>query len=295
MKVVVTGGAGFIGSHVVELFLSKGHKVVVIDDFSAGKKENLLSHENLTICNLSVTENVEQQCEGADVIVHLAANPAMQYSIQHPLETSLVNLFGTINMLDIARRQKIKRFVFGSSCAVYGDPEVPTPETAPIKILSPYAEQKWQSERWCTYYQNNYDLSTIILRFFNVYGPRQNNDSAYAGVITKWINLIRNNQQPAVYGDGEQTRDFVHVTDVAQAIYQAATSIATGTYNIGSGQGISINQALTNVLKMLNSSIKPQLQPALEETRDSKADITKAKTLGWQPKMSFEEGIQTLR
>jgi len=295
MNILVSGGAGFIGSHVVELLLENNHNVTVIDDFSTGKRENLPKNNNLIIVEQSITDNMDVVCEGIDVIIHLAANPAIQFTITNPVESTKINLFGTINLLDAAKKNNVKRFVFASSCSVYGEPTVPTSESNPIDILSPYAEQKYQSERWCDYYQKQCQLSTIALRFFNVYGPRQNPDSQYSGVITKWLTLIKQNKQPAIFGDGEQTRDFIHVKDIARAIYAAATTKETGVFNIGSGSSVTINKVIANILKMNNSSLEPLHKPAIKETRHSQANITKAKKLGWQPTITFEEGIKTLR
>lgn len=303
MKYIVTGGAGFIGSHLVDRLLGDGHEVVVIDDFSTGREENLAQHQhnkNLTIVRRSVIDNLDDLFNGQNVaaIFHLAAIPSVQLSIKEPYHTHKVNVNGTVNLLQYSRDYGVKRFILASSAAVYGDQlSLPHQEDLPVKPLSPYALHKLIGEQYLKLFNQLYGLATVILRCFNVYGPRQNPNSEYAGVICKFIDRIKNNQPITIYGDGEQSRDFVFIDDVVQA-YLLAVTQPTARYlatpiNIGSGQAITINK-LAEVIQQVSGQ-KTEIKHGLSvvEVRHSVADITKAKDLlNWQPRTSFSEGLQ---
>lgn len=298
---VVTGGAGFIGSHIVDELLNDGHRVTVIDDFSSGRAENLSQHaknKHLTVHHRSVCEDLSDifQNNTFDGVFHLAALLQVEYSMQHPVQTNHVNVNGTLYLLELCRKFGVKRFVFTSSCALYGDPELlPTPEHEEPKPVSPYAAQKLIGEHYCTLYNKIYGMETIMLRYFNVYGPRQTT-SGYAGLIPAFMSMLLNNEAPTIYGDGEQTRDYVYVTDVAKANLAAAYSenkdLFGTAFNIGSGHVYSVNNISKHIVELSNKPIKPHKGPARIEPRSAQADIARAETfLKWKPQMYFEQGL----
>lgn len=300
---IVTGGAGFIGSHLVDQLLADGQGVVVIDDFSTGRPANLASHQqqpNLWVIKRSVTDNLDDvftQYQPAAVF-HLAAIPSVQFSIQNPAQAHDVNVNGAINLLNNCRQFKVKRFVFASSSAIYGDqPQLPNVETMPANPLSPYALHKLVVEQYAKLFSNLYELQPVLLRFFNVYGPRQNPAGEYAGVISKFIDQLLRGQTPVIYGDGQQSRDFVYVADVVRALISAGNLKAgpaiSQPINIGHGQSFSVNQITAELIKLSGAEVAPQHGPAVIEPRQTLADITKAQTwLGWQPQFSLADGLR---
>lgn len=303
MKYLVTGGAGFIGSHLVDRLLTEGNQVVVVDDFSSGREENLVQHQhnkNLTIVRRSVNDDLTDLFNGQNInaVFHLAAIPSVQLSIKNPVHTHQVNVDGTVNLLQYSRDYGVKRFILASSAAVYGDqPILPHQEDLPVKPLSPYALHKLIGEQYLKLFNQLYGLETVILRCFNVFGPRQNPNSEYAGVICKFIDRLKINQPLTIYGDGEQSRDFVFIDDVVQAYLSAATQPTTNhlasPINIGGGRALTVNK-LINVLQEVSGQ-KTEIKhgPAVVEVRHSIADITKAKNLlSWQPKVDFKGGLQ---
>lgn len=295
---VVTGGAGFIGSHLADRLLSDGNKVIVIDDFSLGKKENLFSHDNLIILERSVTEDLREELKKhmpITAIFHEAALPRVQFSIAQPWESHVANADGTLNMLIIAKDLGIKRFVFASSSSVYGDQKIPLQEIMVPKPISPYALQKYLGEHYCRLFFELYQLETISLRYFNVFGPRQNPDGAYAGQIPKFFDKFLKGVVPVINGDGEQTRDNTYVDDVVEAniLASQATSGFGDYFNIGGGHNHSVNATTELILKLIKSDIKPTHGPSVIEPKNTLADISKAKSvLGWEPKTDFETGLQ---
>ena len=296
---IVTGGAGFIGSHLTDRLLADGHRVIVIDDFSLGKKENLPKHENLILIEKSVTDDLRTALKKylpIAAVFHEAALPRVQFSIAYPWESHVANADGTLNMLLIARDLGIKRFVFASSSSVYGDQQIPLVETMHPKPISPYALQKLIGEHYCRLFFELYQLETISLRYFNVFGPRQNPDGAYAGQIPKFFDKLIRGETPVINGDGEQTRDNTYIDDVVAANILAAErreGVWGEFLNIGGGHNTSVNATTEYILKITGSKIKPTHGPAVVEPKNTLADISQAKRLlGWEPRADFEEGLK---
>jgi len=295
MKFAVTGGCGFIGSNLVEE-LSKQHEVVVIDDLSSGSLKNI---ENLDVefVRGSITDlgMLKKVFKDVDVVFHLAALVSVQESIEDPIKTNNVNVNGTLNVLIAAMDNNVEKVVFSSSCAVYGDTDkLPISEGVKPNPKSPYAVTKLAAEKYCKVFHEIYGLKTIILRYFNVYGPKQDVNSEYAAVIPKFIERILNGKPPIIYGDGKQTRDFVFVKDVVKANLIAAKSNKTGTFNIASGEGLSI----VNLAKIISEIVGKNLKPIYDKPREgdirhSVGDISKAKSvLGFEPEYTIEEGLK---
>lgn len=296
-KILVTGGAGFIGSHLVKRLLKKGCRVTVIDDLSEGKWENLPNHPELVKHKGSILNNVSGLVAGQDVIFHLAAIPWPQKSLAKPWQTHKMNVDGTLNLLLAAQKHEIKKFIFSSSYTVYGNQNSSVlNEDMKPNPLTPYSLQKLIGEQYCQLFSNLWKLDTICLRYFNVFGPGMRVNGPLATVLPKFARLISRNKRPIINGDGKQTQDFIHVEDVVNANILAAWSSVSGEiFNIGSGRSISIN----NVVKMLNlllkKNIEPIYRPAVVETRAALSDNTKAgKLLGWTPKIEFEQGLKTM-
>lgn len=249
MKVLVTGGAGFIGSHVVDKLMIDGHDVVVLDNLSTGNMSNFEHHLNESRFHFFKGDirqvlTVEKAIDGADAVIHAAAIVSVPLSIENPVLTNEVNVLGTLNLLEASIKAKVKRFVYVSSCAVYGDAaKLPIDEGALVRPLSPYASSKLAAEEHCTVFFENHGLETVRLRYFNVYGPRQA-ASEYAGVMVKFLERIRRDQPPIIFGDGEQTRDFVYVDDVVAATLLALNrdGVAGNVFNIGTGEVVTINK-----------------------------------------------------
>ncbi len=302
-SVLVTGGAGFIGSHVTDRLVKEGYVVRIIDNLSTGKLNNIQGHIDSGIVDFVEGDirdfaRVKKTLEGIDVVVHLAALVSVPLSIENPDLTFDNNLMGTLNLLRASVNASVDRFLFISSCSVCGNPEVlPVTEEANTNPISPYAESKLIGERYCLGFNERKLLRSVALRFFNVYGPRQvMND--YSGVITRFINNIWNKQQPVIYGDGMQTRDFVNVLDVAEAVLASIKNAhAEGQiFNIGSGKPTSINELAKTILDLSGSYSKVRHETNREgDIKDSYADISKAKRiLGYEPKVSLKDGLQSL-
>ena len=292
-KIIVTGGAGFIGSHIVEALVASGHEVHVVDDLSAGQKDRVPASAILHVADIRDRAAIEPLFSGVDYVFHLAAIPQVQYSIEHPEETEKVNVDGTLNVLEASRKAGVKRVIYSASSAAYGDQTVmPLVETMPAKPKSPYGAQKYIGEVLCQAWTATYGLPTVSLRYFNVFGPRQSDKGAYASVIAHFLKQKREGKPLLVIGDGEQTRDFVNVRDVAQANLLAMTSGTVGrgeVINIGTGKKYSVNY----IASLFGGPVEhapPRIEP-----RDSLADISKAKELlGWEPKEEFEPSIKEL-
>jgi UDP-glucose 4-epimerase len=296
MKFVVTGGAGFIGSHIVEA-LAESHEVVVIDNFSSGKWENLsMFADSINAIQGSITDLplLKDACKGADGIFHLGAIASVARSVDDPFITHETNLTGTLNVLLAARDCRVKKVVFASSSAIYGEePTQPKREDMCPAPRSPYAVSKLAGEYYCNVFSELFGVKTVSLRYFNVFGPRQDPHSEYAAVIPKFITRILNNQPPLIFGDGKQTRDFIYVKDVVQANMLAMQSSITGTFNIGSGQSTDLNTLASSLEKIMKVSLSPVYdKPRSGDIRDSVSDITAAKKfLGYQTEYSFEKGL----
>lgn len=299
---LVTGGAGFIGSHLVEALVARGRKVRVLDNFSTGRWENLSAvQDRIEVIEGDIRDPlaVRQAMDGVDVVAHLAAIVSVERSIQDPRETMDVNVGGTLNLLEEARRAGVSRFLFASSAAVYGDhSELPLCEDLPLCPLSPYAASKVAGEALGRAYWVSYGLPTAILRFFNVYGPRQDPQSPYSGVISIFVGRMRRGLPPIVYGDGLQTRDFVYVEDVAAALIRAGErdGAAGAVVNVALGKETSVLRLVTLLNQALGTALEPEFAPPRAgEVRRSAGDPGRARAvLGWQPTVGLAEGLSRL-
>jgi len=295
MKVVVTGGAGFIGSHLVDVLIARGDMVHVVDTC----KNRRVDRENpqasyFTCVDVRDAIALAQVMYGAEVVFHTAALPRVQYSIEHPQETNDVNVGGTLNVLEAARKAGVKRVIYSSSSSVYGMSEkLPLSEKGPTNPVSPYGVQKLMGEMLCQTWSRTYALQTVCLRYFNVYGPRLDPEGDYALVIGIFLRQLREGKPLTITGDGTQTRDFTHVSDVVRANLLAATSQNVGggeVINIGAGRSVSINE-LASMFGGSREYITPRLEP-----HDSLADTSKAKRLlDWNPSIPIETGIAELK
>ena len=293
-KVIVTGGAGFIGSHIVDALINEGYEVHIVDDLSAGKKENVNEKAILHTIDIRDKEKLMPIFEGAKYVFHEAAMLRVQYSIENPVETNEVNVVGLLNVLEASRLNKVERLIFASSAAVYGDQDkCPQSEEMSVSPLSPYAAHKYIGEVYLKLYTRIYGLQTVSLRYFNVYGPRLDPEGAYPLVIGYFLKLLKENKPLTITGDGNQTRDFVHVSDVVRANLLALKSEKVGkgeVINIGTGNQYSVNQ-IAELIGGPKEYIPPRVEP-----RATQADIKKAKELlGWEPNVSIEEGIGELK
>jgi len=293
MKIIVTGGAGFIGSHIVDALIEKGHDVHIVDDLSAGKKENVNEKAILHILDIRDREKLIPIFDGATYVFHEAAIPQVEYSIKHPVETNDINVNGLLNVLEACRVNKVKRVIFASSCAVYGDQDtLPIVESMLPSPISPYALHKYIGERYMKLYSKIYGLETVCLRYFNVYGPRQSVDGSYPLVIAKFLDLKNKGEKLMIVGTGENTRDYIHVWDVARANIFAMESENVGkaeVINIGSGYQTSVRK-IAELVGGEVEHVAPRLEP-----KSLQANIKKAKDLlNWEPTITLEKGIEEL-
>ncbi len=293
MKYIVTGGAGFIGSNLVDLLITKGHEVLVIDNFSSGKKENCndkASYHEIDLSEQSNFNKIKEVLDGADGVFHLAALPRVQESIDNPLHFEKNNTLSTVNILKACSEKNIKRFVYSASSSAYGNTvSLPSREEDPIDPISPYAMQKYYGEVCCRMFNNVYGIETVSLRYFNVYGERQSLEGAYALVMCVFAKQRLNNEPLTIRGDGNQTRDFTHVQDIARANLLAMQSQKVGkgeVINIGNSDSRSVN----DIARMIGGptiNIDPVVEP-----KATLADNTKAKELlGWRPSIVIEEWV----
>lgn len=297
MKALVTGGAGFIGSNIVKLLVEERHSVVVLDNLSSGYRENLdpFPGVELVIGDVRDEGAVVRAVRGAEVIFHLAASVGNKRSIEHPIEDSEINVVGTLRVLEAARTAGVRKVVFSSSAGIFGELKtLPIQEDHPVEPDSPYGASKLAAEKMCLAYAKLYHLDALCLRYFNVYGPNQRFD-AYGNVIPIFVFKMLRGEPITIFGDGEQTRDFVNVRDVAQANLQAGKSVGvSGAFNIGSGSRITIN----NLVERLQAAggIRPTVQygpPRPGDVRDSLADIRAAqKAFGFMPHVDMNQGLQ---
>jgi UDP-glucose 4-epimerase len=292
--VIVTGGAGFIGSHVVDLLVERGYRVRVVDSLVAGKREHVNKHASLEVIDIRDFDALLPEFQEASTIIHLAACPQAPYTVEHPLETHNINLTGTLNVLEAARQAGVPRVVYASSSAIYGDLEtMPLREDMPAQPVNPYGVHKYAAEQYMTLYATLYGLQTISLRFFNAYGPRLDPNGPYALVIGKFLQCLAEGEPLPVTGDGQQTRDFVYVRDLAQAVVYAAEEPGLGdgdVINVGSGIATSILE-LAQTLGGTTTFAPPRTEP-----RHSRADIARARELlGWYPATSLTDGLAQLR
>jgi nucleoside-diphosphate-sugar epimerase len=301
MKFLVTGGAGFIGSHITERLLAGGHQVRILDNFSTGKRENIPVSDAVSVIEGDVGDfnTVREWMEGIEVVYHEAAIASVPETVGNPLGSERTNYRGTLNVLEASRQTGVRRVIFASTAAIYGDlPELPKTENMPVRPLSPYAVDKLASEHACQVYAQLYGLETVALRYFNVFGPRQDPSSPYSGVISIFADNISRGKQPNIFGDGEQTRDFVYVADVVEANIRAATAPAAAgkAINVATGSTITINELLHTVCRIQGAPFDPGYLPAREgDIRHSCADIALARTLlDWAPRVDFETGLRKL-
>jgi nucleoside-diphosphate-sugar epimerase len=300
MRYLVTGGAGFIGSNTVDELVRRGHGVVVVDDLSAGKEENLAdSRGKITFIKGSITdlETVQGATQEADYVIHLAARTSVPRSVKDPLETNRINIEGTLNVLLAARDNKVRRVVIAASSSAYGEtPTLPKKETMQPMPISPYGVTKYVAELYAFVFGRCYGLETVCLRYFNIFGPRQDPDSPYSGVLSRFATAFLDGGQPVVFGDGEQTRDFTYVENAVQANLLAceAPGVAGQTFNVGTGARISLNRTLELLRKISGKHLQATYDaPRDGDIRDSQADISRAKqSLGYEPSVEFEEGLQ---
>jgi nucleoside-diphosphate-sugar epimerase len=299
-RYLVTGGAGFIGSNVVRKLLELNHEVRVLDNFLTGKRENLaevLPQITLIEGDLRDLPTVLQACQDVDHVLHIAALPSVPRSVSEPLLSHDINITGTLHVLEAARQQQVKRVVFSSSSSVYGNTLVlPKHEDIPVYPLSPYATHKVSGEFYCHIYYTIYNLETVCLRYFNVFGPRQDPYSHYAAVIPRFISAFQTGEQPTIYGDGEQSRDFTYVDNVVSANIAAATApnVAGEIINIACGQRITINGLAHKIGNLLKKDVQPQYDPPRPgDVKHSLADISKAKKLlNYSDLVDLDTGLQ---
>jgi UDP-glucose 4-epimerase len=298
--VLVTGGAGFIGSHITKELSRKGYDVRILDNLSSGRKENL-KEINAEIINGDIRDFsvVKKSLKGVDCVFHEAAMASVTKSIEDPILSDHVNVDGTLNVLVAAKDSGCKKVVFASSSSVYGNPiRLPISESHPLNPLTPYAVTKLVGEHYCRVFYENYGLESVCLRYFNVYGPRQDPKSEYAAVVPKFISSIKNNRQPMIFGDGNQTRDFVFINDVVQANILSMKHAGFGIFNVGSGSKTTVNELAEKIGRAMNSIIHPTHTGERKgDVRDSMSDITHArKVLGFSPKYTLEDGLkETIR
>jgi len=298
-NVIVTGGAGFIGSNLVKKLHEKNH-VIVIDDLSTGHLKNiqdLVTSKKIEFVQGSITDLalLQNTFKNIDYVFHEAAIPSVPRSVKDPFKTNFVNANGTLNVLLAARDNQVKKVIYASSSSVYGDtPTLPKKEDMKPCPLSPYAVSKLTAEYYCDVFTRIYQLLTISLRYFNVYGPSQDPTSEYAAVIPRFITNIKNDKSPIIYGDGSQTRDFTFVHDVVNANILAAESLSTGIFNIAGGKRISINDLAKEIVKLCNKEIEATyIEPREGDIIHSLADISKAKEgFGYTPKYKINEGLK---
>ncbi|MBI2035801.1 MAG: NAD-dependent epimerase/dehydratase family protein [Candidatus Liptonbacteria bacterium] len=293
-KVVVTGGAGFIGSNLADELVREGYAVHIIDDLSNGKRENVNPKAKLHVKSILDLKAIQPIIKGATYVFHLAALPRVQYSIRHPIETDKANVGGTLNVLVASVRGKVKRLIYSSSSSAYGDQKkLPLKETFAVNPKSPYGLHKYMGELYCRLWSEVYGLPTVSLRYFNVYGPRQSAEGAYALVIAKFLKLRSEGKPLSITGDGKQTRDFTSVHDVVRANILAAESKRVGrgeVINIGAGKNFSVLQ----IAKFIGGPIVHI--PARLEPRHTLADTALArKLLGWKPLVTMDEGIEEIK
>jgi UDP-glucose 4-epimerase len=300
VKVLVTGGGGFIGSNLVRALVERGDDVRVLDNFSTGQRANLAELANdveVVEGELRSYERVHAATRGVEVVFHQGALPSVPRSVQDPLTTSAVNVEGTLNVLLAARDEGVRRVVCASSSSVYGNSgELPRFETAHPDPISPYGVSKLAAERYCVSFSRVYPLETVALRYFNVFGPNQDPTSQYAAVVPRFITAIADGRPVEVYGDGEQRRDFTYVENVVDANVAAATAegVSGAVLNVATGRPTTVSELAETIGSLLGRSVERDEQPERTgDVRDSWADITRARELlGWEPRTGLEEGLR---
>lgn len=293
MRYLVTGGAGFIGSHITDRLITLGHQVVVIDNLLLGKREFVHSQADFHEVDIRNLEQIQPLFAGVDAVFHLAADPRLRLSIEDPVETHNVNVTGTLNVLRAAKQAEVKKMVFSSSCAVYGNQPLPISEEFAPNPLSPYGLQKLMGEQYCRLFFDLYGLSTVCLRYFNVFGPRKTAEGSYPMVIPIFLRCRKDGKTLQIWGDGNKTRDYVYVSDVVEAnILALRSEVNDGrAINIGSGRQISINK----IAAIIGGEVE-HIPPKPNEMEFIESDNKKAQELlGWKPSVKLEEGIELLK
>jgi nucleoside-diphosphate-sugar epimerase len=304
MRALVTGGAGFIGSHIAERLLGEGHAVRIYDNFSSGKRANvdvLGGRAEVIEADVRDSAALDRAAEGCDVVFHEAAVVSVPYSVAHPQETHDVNIQGTLNVLQAARARGVKRVVFACSAAIYGEePTLPKRETMAPAPMSPYGVEKIAGEYYLQTWSKLYGVDTVSLRYFNVFGPRQDPTSAYSGVISIFVDRALKGEAPTIFGDGEQCRDFVYVDNVVDANLRAATApadrVSGRAYNVACGERTTLKALLATIERIVGSQVGAKYAPGRAgDIKDSLADIARAREeLGYAPKVGLEEGLRRL-
>jgi UDP-glucose 4-epimerase len=304
MKFLITGGAGFIGSHIVEHLLNGGHQARVLDNFTTGKRDNLAfaaGNAGLEIIEGDIRDAgvVSSAMKGVDGVFHEAALVSVPKSVDQPALSFDINVKGTFNVFEAARQSGVRRIVFASSAAVYGDnPNLPLSETAVPIPLSPYGLDKLYTEQLGALYQSLYGQQVLALRYFNVFGPRQDPGSSYSGVISIFVDRLKSGKAPTIYGDGEQTRDFVYVGDIVQANIKAMFADYSGfrVFNVGCGRQTSLNQLFTQLKELTDRTVTPTYaEPRLGDVKHSLSDISLiCRDLAYSPAFSLAEGLRLL-
>ncbi len=294
---LVTGGAGFIGSHLVEALLARGESVRVADNFSSGTRANIPAGVDVVEGDLAAPGIATRAMTGVDYVLHMAAVPSVPRSVADPIGTNHDNVDATLQVLVAARDAGVRRVVFSGSSAEYGDsPDLPKREDMVPTPVTPYGLQKLIGEQYCRMFTSLYGLETVSLRYFNVFGPRQSPDSPYSGVISLFIHAFLRGQAPTVFGDGAQTRDFVYVSDVVSGVLRAATTpgVAGESINIATGRSVSVLQLVNALQQVVGTSVAPVFAPPRGgDVLHSQADITKARTrLAFEPAVSLEDGLR---
>jgi nucleoside-diphosphate-sugar epimerase len=296
---LVTGGAGFIGSHLAEELVRRGHSVRVVDSLITGKRRNLEHIPHLEFINGDLAELPVclRAVQGMDYVLHQAAIPSVPRSVKDPITSNRANIDGSINLLVAARDAGVRRLVYAGSSSVYGNtPTMPKREDMPANPLSPYALQKLVGEQYCQMFTRLYGFETVTIRYFNVFGPRQDAGSPYSGVISLFATAVLEGRQPTIYGDGQQTRDFTYVANVVDGVLRAseAPEAAGEVINVATGGRISLNELLDTMKRIIGSNVEAiYKEPRAGDVRDSQADITKAKNLlGYVPIVLLEEGLK---
>ena len=297
-RYLVTGGAGFIGSHLTEELVRRGQTVRVADSLITGKRSNLdhVPEAEFVQGDLADLEFAKKVVDGCDYVLHQAAIPSVPRSVKDPITSNRANVDATLNVLVASRDAGVRRLVFAGSSSAYGDtPTLPKHEDMPTNPLSPYALQKVVGEQYLQMFTKLYGLETVSIRYFNVFGPRQDPSSPYSGVISVFATALLENRPPKIYGDGGQTRDFTYVANVVDGVLRAceATGASGQVINVATGGRISLNDLFKEMKKIVGASVEPQyVDPRQGDVRDSQADIRKAKDLlGYKPSVSFEDGL----
>jgi len=297
---LITGGAGFIGSSIARALIARGDEVRIFDNFSSGKPSNLEDiADRVAVTKASILDvgALDKAVQGVDVVYHEAAIPSVPRSVKEPIASHAANATGTLNVLEASRRAGVQRVVYAGSSSAYGEtPTLPKIESMPVSPLSPYAASKLAGEQYCQVYTHVYGLETVVLRYFNVFGPRQDPNSEYAAVIPKFITMVLEGKQPTIHGDGTQSRDFCFIDNVIEANLKAAEAAGAAgrVFNVACGEAITLNGVVEAIAGTLGRSIQPVHGPPREgDIKHSLADITAAKdVLGYSGGISFAEGLE---